>query len=203
LAFLISFDVEVNLLQDLTGPDGGLKTALRQTQINAPLGGSLVRGMPGGAIPHSNPRSALLYDAVYLASQEKMRHETGRKALIILTDGFDWGSQKTLTQAIEAAQKSDTTIYVLLLFNPVFGYDKSDMKRLCEETGGRMIVVDKKSHKPKETLQSLSDELHSQYYIGYIPTDNRADGVLRKVEVRTKSSDYHVQVRKGYYAPKE
>jgi len=201
LAFLISFDVEVDLMHDLTGPGGALTMALHQMQINAPPDGAWISGSTGEIAPRSAP-GALLYDAIYLACSDKMRHEVGRKVLIILTDGFDQGSQATMRQAIESAQTSDTSVYVLLLFNPVFGSDVSDMRRLCKETGGRMMMVDKKADNRQLELQQLCDELRSQYYIGYVSTDKRADGTFRKVEVRTKESGYHIQVRKGYYAPK-
>jgi VWFA-related protein len=202
LAFLISFDVNVDLLQDLTARSQDLRTALRKTEINTGGGGGMP-GMGGGPIPQAHPRGTLLYDAVYLASHEKLMHEIGRKALIIFTDGEDEGSQTTLGQAIEAAQKADTIVYVLLVYDPRFIRGDREMRRLCEETGGRVIVVGTKPDKLKKALQEVSDELRSQYYIGYTPTDRKADGTFRKVEIHTKSQEYRVQARKGYYAPRE
>ena len=202
LAFLISFDVNVDLLQDFTARGQDLRVALRKTQINTGGGGGMP-GLGGGPIPQSHPKGTLLYDAVYLASQEKLRHEVGRKALIIFTDGNDEGSDTTLDQAIEAAQKADAIVYVLLVYDPMFIRGDREMRRLCQETGGRVIVVGTKPEKLKKALQEVSDELRSQYYIGYTPNNTKADGTFRKVELRPKSQDYRVQVRKGYYAPRE
>ena len=202
LAFLMSFDVNVDLLQDLTGRAQDLRTALHKTEINTGGGGGMP-GMGGGPIPQSRPRGTLLYDAIYLASQEKLRHEVGRKALIIFTDGNDEGSQTTLGQAIEAAQKADTIVYVLLVYDPMFIRGDREMRRLCEETGGRVLIVGTQVKKLKQALEEVSNELRSQYYIGYTPSDNKADGSFRKVDVHTKSQDYVVQARKGYYAPRE
>ena len=202
LAFLISFDVNVDLLQDLTARSQDLRAALRKTQINTGGGGG-IPGMGGGPIPHARPRGTLLYDAIYLASQEKLKHEVGRKAMIIFTDGDDQGSQTSLGQAIEAAQKADTIVYVILVYDPRFIRGDREMRRLCEETGGRVIVVGTKPDKLKKALEEVSDELRSQYYIGYTPANRKADGGFRKVEIHTKTEDYRVQARKGYYAPRE
>jgi VWFA-related protein len=203
LAFLISFDVNVDLLQDLTTRDQDLRAALRKTQINTGGGGGIIPGMGGGPVPQARPRGTLLYDAVYLASAEKLRHEVGRKAMIIFTDGEDEGSQTPLGQAIEAAQKADTIVYVLLIYDPRFIRGDREMRRLCEETGGRLIIVGNAPEKLKKAMREVSDELRSQYYIGYTPSNRKADGSFRKVEVHSKDSDNKVQARKGYYASKE
>lgn len=202
LAFLISFDVNVDLLQDFTARPQDLRAALRKTQINTGGGGG-IPGMGGGPVPQARPRGTLLYDAIYLASQEKLRTEVGRKAMIIFTDGDDQGSQTSMAQAIEAAQKADAMIYVLLIYDPRYRTGSHEMQRVCNETGGRMIPVGNNPEKLKQALQQVSDELRSQYYIGYTPTNRRADGGFRKVDVRPKNNEYKVQARKGYYAPKE
>ena len=202
LAFLISFDVNVDLLQDLTARSQDLRAALRKTAINTGGGGG-IPGLGGGPVPHAHPRGTLLYDAIYLASEEKLKHEVGRKAMILFTDGKDEGSQTSLGQAIEAAQRADTIVYVLLVYDPRFIKGDHEMGRLCQETGGRVIVVGTKPDKLKKALQEVSDELRSQYYIGYTPANRKADGGFRKVEIHTKTEDYRVQARKGYYAPKE
>lgn len=202
LAFLLSFDVNVDLLQDMTTSGSDLRAALRQTRINTGGGGGLP-GMGGGPIPQQHPRGTLLYDAIYLAAQEKLTHEVGRKAIIILTDGDDEGSQMSMNQAIEAAQKADALVYVLLVFDPMFRNGGHEMQRVCDQTGGRLIPVGNRPEKLKKALKEVSDELRSQYYIGYTPSNRKTDGSFRKVEVRPKDSNYRVQVRKGYYAPKE
>ncbi len=132
--------------------------------------------MGGGPIPQARPRGTLLYDAIYLASQEKLKHEVGRKAMIIFTDGDDEGSQTSLGQAIEAAQKADAIVYVLLVYDPRYINGDREMRRLCQETGGRVILVGTKPDKLKKALQEVSDELRSQYYIGYTPTTEKPTG---------------------------
>ena len=204
-AFVISFDVNVDLLQDFTNSVHDLKAALNKARINTGGGGGPLPGLGGGPIPTGTPRGTLLYDAIYLASHDELSHEVGRKAMIILTDGEDQGSQLRIKDAIEASQKSDSIVYVLLIADRGFygfgGYSGDrEMKKLAEETGGRVIEVGNKFEKLKQAFDQISQELRSQYNIGYTPTNNKRDGTFRKVDIRTKQSGYKIQARSGYYA---
>src|SRR5579864_2949859 len=204
-AFVIDFDVNVDLLQDFTNDVRRLKAALNKAKINTGGGsGGGIPGLGGGPIPTSNPRGTLLYDAVYLAAHDELSHEVGRKAMILLTDGEDQGSQLRIRDAIEAAQKSDSICYVLLIADRGFygfgGYSgDSEMKKLAGETGGRVIEVGNKFDKLKEAFEQIAKELRSQYNIGYTPTNNTQDGTFRKIELRSKQG-YKIQTRSGYYA---
>ena len=122
-AFLLSFDVNVDLLQDFTNSARMLSHALDKAQINTAggNGGSGIPGLGGGTVPiQGTPKGTLLYDAIYLASKDKMSEQNGRKALIILTDGDDQGSDHKIQDAIAAAQKSNTIVYVILIADPGF-----------------------------------------------------------------------------------
>jgi VWFA-related protein len=203
-AFVIGFDVNVDLLQDFTNDIHRLKAALNKTKINTGGGGGSLPGLGGGPIPTSNPRGTLLYDAVYLAAHDELAHEVGRKAMILLTDGEDQGSQLRVKDAIEAAQKSDSIVYVLLIadrgFYGGFGYSgDSEMKKLATETGGRVIEVGNKFDKLKDAFDQIARELRSQYNLGYTPTNSTQDGTFRKIELRSKQG-YKIQSRSGYYA---
>ena len=200
-AFLISFDVNVDLLQDFTNSEHDIRKGMNTAKIN---GGGAVGGLPGigqGPVPIGNPKGTLLYDAVYLAAHDKLRSEVGRKALVLLTDGEDQGSQLKLQDALEAAQKSDAIVYVLLISDSgvAAGTGAGLMKKLCEETGGRVIHVGNNRDKLEKAFDQVSTELRSQYSIGYTPNNNKHDGTFRKVEIKTKEG-YKVQARKGYYA---
>jgi VWFA-related protein len=205
MAFVIDFNVGVKLLQDFTGSVRRLKTALNSVKIDngGQVGG--IPGMGGGPVPTiGTPKGTLLYDAVYLASHDQMGQQVDRKAMILLTDGVDQGSQYKIKDAIEAAQKSDTIIYVLLCADRGFygfgGYGGGgDMKKMTAETGGRVIEVGNKPEKLKAAFDQISQELRSQYYIGYVPTNPLKDGGYRKVEIHSKEQ-YKIQARSGYYA---
>jgi VWFA-related protein len=207
LAFVISFDVDSNLLQDFTNSTRRLREALNTARINAPP--SSCGGLPGaggGPLPcSSNPKGTVLYDTVYLAAHDQLAQQVGRKAMILLTDGEDQGSQLKINDAIEAAQKSDSICYVLLIADRGFygfgGYSGDrEMKKLASETGGRVIDVGNKSDKLKEAFDQIAHELRSQYNVGYTPTNPALDGTFRKVEIHTNEKDYKIQARSGYYA---
>jgi VWFA-related protein len=207
-AFVISFDVDITLLQDFTNSVSRLKHALNTAKINT--GGVGCSGGPigpQGPIPCSSTgaRGTALYDAVYLASHDELSHEVGRKAMILLTDGEDQGSRLKIKEAIEAAQKADAICYVLLIADRGFygfgGYSgDSEMKKLTQETGGRMIEVGNKIEKLRDAFDQISRELRSQYNIGYTPTNGVRDGSFRKVDIKPKQTDYKIQARSGYYA---
>jgi VWFA-related protein len=126
--------------------------------------------------------------------------------MILLTDGEDEGSQLRIKDAIEAAQKSDSIVYVLLCADRGFyggfgGYSgDSEMRKLTGETGGRVIEVGNKIDKLRDAFNQIANELRSQYNIGYTPTNSAKDGSFRKVEIRAKDKDYKIQSRTGYYA---
>src|SRR5271156_2591098 len=201
-AFLISFDVNLDLLADYTNNAHALAHAMDQAQINIGSGG-------GGGLPSGTPRGTLLYDAVYSATHEKLSQETGRKAIIILTDGEDQGSVQKLQGAIEAAQKSNTIVYVLLCADRGFygrgiytvGYSgDSVIRKMAEETGGRVIDVGNNGKKMEGAFAQIEEELRTQYVASYTPTNAKLDGSYRKIDIEVKGDGLKAQSRKGYYA---
>jgi VWFA-related protein len=117
--FLIHFDHEVELLEDLTSSRQKLESALQliENPERDSSGGGYGGGQGGGGgrgHGRGGGGGTLLYDAVYLASNEVMKKQQGRKALIVLTDGVDHGSKETLETAIESAQRADTLVYSIL-----------------------------------------------------------------------------------------
>jgi VWFA-related protein len=206
LAFVISFDVNVDLLQDFTNSVHSLKAALNSARINTGGGAGSIPGLGGGPVPSSSiPKGTLLYDGIYLAAHDELAQQVGRKAMVILTDGEDQGSQLRIQDAIEAAQKSDSIVYVLLCADRGFygfgGYSgEGQMKKLTQETGGRVIEVGNKMDKLKQAFDQISQELRSQYNVGYTPSNAALDGTFRKVEIHARNKDYKIQARTGYYA---
>src|SRR5271156_6181670 len=204
LAFVMGFDSDVDLLQDFTNSTRLLKKAMNNAKIG---GGGGMSGMGGGPVPTmSHGCCTMLYDAVYLAAHDELAQQVGRKAMILLTDGEDEGSQLKIKDAIEAAQKSDSIVYVLLCADRGFyggfgGYSgEGEMKKMTQETGGRVIDVGNKYEKLKEGFDQIANELRSQYNIGYSPINAALDGTFRKVEIHASNKDYKIQSRAGYYA---
>ena len=209
-AFLISFGKSTDLLQDYTNSARQLSSALRDLRGD---GGGPV-GI--GPIPNSGPvptvgtpKGTLMFDAIYLAANEKLKSEVGRKALILITDGEDQGSTYDRRAAIEAAQRGDAIVYSIYYVDRQFysggglsfggGGGEGDLRKISEETGGRVFSVSKK-HPLDEVFKEIQDELRSQYSVSYSSTNSKRDGSFRHIEIKTDNSDYRVQARAGYYA---
>jgi VWFA-related protein len=244
-AFLIHFDFDVELLQDLTNSRRKLEDALndmetagmRRTSSGDPGGGYPGGGYPGGGYPgggypgggypggrrgrggypgggqRRRGGGTSLYDAIFLASDELMRKQKGRKALILLSDGADNGSRETLGNAIESAQRADTLVYSILFQDPDFGgmggfgrmgrfpVDQPDGKRVMQqisrETGGRFFEVSRKVP-INQVFAEIEEDLRNQYSIGYTPEDSAA-ATYRHIHLTTKQKGLTVQTREGYY----
>jgi VWFA-related protein len=266
-AFVIQFARTVELLQDLTGSRPKLQAALQQLDTTAPDSGN--SGSSGGNGGNSgndtNDTSGTngghrgfggggtaLYDAVFLAADDLMSKQKGRKALVVLTDGEDRGSKERLADAIEKAQRADTIIYAIYFKGSEpqqggqrggggrhggigfpgggggypgggGGYPgggggrrggggqpeqrvdgKKVLERMTNETGGRMFEVSKKETVAK-IFGEISQELRSQYRLGYTPdTETAAEG-YHKIDLAFTGKDkakFTIQTRDGYYTGK-
>jgi VWFA-related protein len=204
LAFLISFGSDAELLQDYTSSPSLLRHGLDGLQVNSDVG-----GLQPGPVPTINhPKGTILYDAVYLAAHDQLKGQVGRKVLVLITDGEDQGSSYKIQDAIEAAQRADAIIYGFYYVDRAFYYGNgisfggtsdSALKRMAEETGGRVFHIDRR-HTLMDAFQELQDEMRSQYAIGYSPTNDAKDGTFRRIDIRPSDKHWKVQARKGYYA---
>jgi VWFA-related protein len=192
---VVSFDFDVDLLLDFTDDRAQIERAINRARIGAVTGGV----MTPGPIP-SNIGGTHFFDAVYLACNEKLATEAGRKALVIITDAQDQGSKVKLKEAIEAAQRTDTVVHVLLIHDPGFPWRPDVAKKLSDETGGRTIELSSE-RKLMEAFDQISEELRTQYTVGYYPENAVKDGKFRKIRVATTNKEYKILARKGYYAP--
>jgi VWFA-related protein len=257
-AFLIRFDREVELLQDLTASREKLEKSLElltQTQetdrdpngnggngggnqgggggggypggggIGFPGGGGMGRhgggGYPrggGGGGQRRGGGGTKLYDGIYLAADEILSKQTGRKAMILLTDGEDNGSKTYLEEAIGSTQKADTLGYAVRIADDEIGsmaprgfggggrgggQDRPDgkkvLKQIASETGGGYYEYGKKKSLD-DIYAEIEDELRNQYSIGYTSDHVGDDKGFRKIELTVGQKGYVVQARKGYYS---
>jgi VWFA-related protein len=193
--FLMQFDSAVEMRQSLTNLVGKLDDALAYVDSETV---KQLRMQGGGG--------TLLYDAVVKASDEVMKKLTGRKALIVLSDGVDFGSNGTRRDAVEAAQRADTLIYSILYSDPgaygLFGggHDgKKVLEGMSEETGGSFFEVSKKQ--PIDSLfEILQQELRTQYSLGYISDKPVEVSGFRKIQVIVRQKGLQVQARRQYWA---
>lgn len=204
LAFVLHFDLYVELLQDFTSDRARLERAIDRTRINAGGSGALPGTFPGVSVGGTH-----LYDAVYLAAHDMLKNEIGRKVVIVLTDGEDQGSKVSLDDALESAQKSDVIIYSIATIDRGF-YRGSGMgfggegvlEKLSKQTGGRVLRASRRQDLA-EAFQQIADELRTQYLLGYTPTNTAHDGSFRRIRVKVRDGRDKVQARRGYYAPSD
>jgi VWFA-related protein len=231
-AFLIHFDREVELLQDLTGSREKLRAGLEQ--LDTPSFSNTSAGSGGGSGSgrgHGHGGGGtLLYDSIYLASNELMKKQHGRKALIILTDGVDHGSKESLNTAIASAQRADTAVYSILFadedaygagsrggYGGHGGYggggrgsggrypqqDHPDGKKVLERISketGGQLFEVKKKLSIEQIYAEIEEELRNQYSLAYTPDRPGDDSTYHLIHVTVSQKDLTVQAREGYYS---
>lgn len=191
LALIMNFDRGVSLVQDFTADIRRLSKAIQSVAIG------------GGTSVH---------DAVFLACDEKLKRETGRKAIILISDGEDTTSKLKIKDAIESAERADVIIYAIsnrsgghvMPFSRVGvgGGDDGTLKKYAETTGGRAFFPSKPQDF-KKAFDAIQEELRSQYVISYSSTNPTKDGGYRALRVSVPNQkNLKVRAKKGYYASK-
>ena len=205
-AFVIHFDREIELLQDLTSSRQRLEVAVASLEVFTPF------SYPRPGFPGRRRGGTALYDAVYLAANEVMRKQQGRKALILLSDGEDNASRVNLSRAIESTQMADTLVYCIHIADPYMaqmrgrrpmpgGVDgKKVLKRIAEESGGGFFEGMTNEKSLAKTYRQIEDELRSQYNLGYSSDPPAAVGEYHRIQVKVRDKSLIVQNREGYYA---
>ncbi len=193
--FIMQFDMAMMLRQGLTSSFGKLNDAL--SYVDTPTRQEL-------AMSAGTSKGTVLYDAVVKACKDIMQRQNGRKALILLTDGVDFGSDATLTDAVEAAERSDTLLYSILFSDSGFysfgGADGSRaLQKMSRETGGGFFEVSKKNG-IQQIYDVIQDELRSQYSMGYVSDLPVRISEFRKIQLSTKQKGLVIQARDRYWA---
>ena len=189
-AFTLGFDTSHEITQEWTNSTEKLTSGIRMMR-------------PGGG--------TAFYDAVYLASRDKLLKELDkektttpvRRAMIILSDGDDNQSRVTLSEAIEMAQRAEVIVYTIST-NLAPNSDRGDriLKELAEATGGR-VFHPFKIEDVADAFRDIQEELRSQYVLAYKPQTLAADGAFHPIEIQALNKKYKVRARRGYYAPKQ
>jgi VWFA-related protein len=194
--FIMQFDMAVMMRQELTGSRNKLDEVL--SVVDTPTRQELQLQQGGGT---------LLYDAMYKAARDVMANQLNRKALIVMTDGVDTGSESSLAAAIEAAQRSDTLIYSIEFSDegyyggfPGMGPDgRGVLQRMAKDTGGSYYAVTKK-RSIDQIFDAIQTELRSQYSIGYVSDEPVRISEFRKLQLTTDRKGVALQYRDRYWA---
>ena len=190
LAEIIDFDSRVDILQGFTNDVELLERAIGQTSA-------------GG--------STALYNALYISLKELKRapvstEEVRREAIVVLSDGEDTSSLVTFEEVLELAKRSETAIYTIGLKaddrRPRSGFIEADfvLRQLAQETGGRSFFPERVEDLPA-IYEQISDELSSQYTLGYTSSNPLRNGQWRRIIVRVDRDAVTARTKQGYYAP--
>ncbi|HMK30849.1 MAG TPA: VWA domain-containing protein [Terriglobales bacterium] len=228
LGFILSYHARVDTLQLPTSDTDLLQQRVDEirnwaTTFGTPDQAPPPRTFPGPippigptGVPYNQHREAHLYDALRVSTLRYLRHEVGRKAVVVVAMSGDSRSESTLEDALEVLLQNDVIAYVLQIYDPprdsthrdhcdvIHTYERDEhgeevLKKLAEATGGRMLEV-RGMDKLNAALDEISDELHQQYSLGYYPENQNWDGKFRKIRIVTRQQGYKVYARKGYYA---
>jgi VWFA-related protein len=194
--FVMQFDMAVLLRQPLTSSRRELEATL--PYVDTPTRRDLSLQTGGGT---------LLYDAIVQASNTVLKNQNDRKAMIVLSDGGENGSTATLTDAIEAAQRSDALIYSILFSDSSYGGPsffggldgKGILQKLSKETGASFYEVSKKQG-IEQIYGAIQEELRSQYNLGFVSDQPNGISEFRTLKLSTKQKGLVVQYRERYWA---
>jgi Ca-activated chloride channel homolog len=181
-AFVMGFHGDRVLEQGMTNDVGRLAGAVRRLEV-------------GG--------NTALFDAVIAASRmlEHTGRGTGRRALVLISDGMDTASSRSLEQSVEAALRAGVVVYALSS-NPVrAGIGDHVLRQIATGTGGRLLPA-RRERELAHAFTRVEEELRSQYALAYKPADLEADGSYRRIELRTRQRGLRVHARPGYFAPR-
>jgi VWFA-related protein len=200
--FVLRFGANVQFLAHRTADTAVLSAAIDQLEIE-PNAAARPHGRPTGHI-HRGPHH--LYDAIALGAAEMAMSPPGRKVLILLSDGYEQDSQTSQKAAIDATVRAGAAVYSINVVDPVLDLvpsftraGRAALARLSEQTGGRLFVV-KPYYEAPSAFAEIADELPSQYFLGYTPSDRRHDGSFRRIQVSVSNPNYTTRTRWGYYA---
>jgi Ca-activated chloride channel family protein len=200
-AFLIGFANHVRLVSDFTSSSNQILDELKRYEKHS------------GEFDEIGPRDeerdlgTAFYDAIYYSATEKLSDETsGRKVLIIFSDGEDNSSAHNMMETIEAAQAENIPLFCIRYtergkhgkLTARNKYGISVMARLAQESGGEDYDAEKKDL--KESFREISDELRSSYELAYNSTHTERDGYFRKIVIHSKTPGLTVRAKTGYYA---
>ncbi|MCZ6514556.1 MAG: VWA domain-containing protein [Acidobacteria bacterium] len=184
-AFVVSFDVEAALVQDLTHDLEDLSESIRSLQS-----GGVTR----------------LYDAIYFASKEKLHLTPApdpyvRRALIILSDGIDNQSDYSREEVLAMSQRAEVILYAIST-NRTRMSNRGDkiLKRLAGETGG-LAFFPVNTDDLHRNFESIAKELRNQYSLAYVSTNRNRDGTFRQISIKARKKKLRVRARSGYFAP--
>ena len=207
---VISFTGESTLEQGLTNNVNRLRHAIERVQFTPPsgyVGGGVVVGTPPISGQNAQVQgSTAIWDSIWITSSDVLgpAPEKTRRAIILLSDGYDTFSRKKLDDAVQAALRAEAVIYSIGIGDNFYdGVDEATLKKISERTGGRAYFP-RDENQLRQAFMQIQDEMRSQYLIAYEPTNRALDGSYRKIEIQLANQELAKKVklthRQGYFA---
>ena len=216
-AAVVSFTGEVTLEQGFTGNPERLRRAVDRIEFVPPSGtyiggGVVVGGGRQGTPPISDTNQTLagataIWDAVWATSNELLSDsaENTRRAVILLTDGYDTISQVKMHEAIARAQKADALVYAVGIGDTYQGgVDGGSLRKITEQTGGRAYFP-RNERELREAFVQIQRDLREQYLVAYSPSNKARDGSYRRIQIEVvdpemRKQNLKLNYRPGYFA---
>jgi VWFA-related protein len=208
-AMIVEVAQQARLISGLTGSIDRLNTAVEEIGTRegkrARTGAMLGPPCRNAGFPHSCGGTALWHGLYYAAKE--LKPVIGRKAIVVLSDGMDTGSDISLTDLIEMAQSAETVVYSIKYANPMRFVSitatiaqavSRGLERLSRETGG--LTFSNPGRKTPEVFSQIESDLRNLYVLGFTPPDDVRDGKFHKLEVKAIGDGLAVRSRSGYWA---
>ena len=176
---VVQFDSDVRLLHDFSTDPSKLAEAIMEVRAEG---------------------ATRLYDAIWVTVRDLLRHQAGRRVLVVLSDGADTRSSVSWQRAIRTAQSHDVVIYGVGVKSSGFDADFEKLKRFARATGGRFVNSKANLKRLRQAFNGIRRDLGNQYSLGYVSSNSKADGSFRKIRVALARSGLKVRHREGYYA---
>jgi Ca-activated chloride channel family protein len=180
LAAVIQFDSELNLVRDFTDDVGLLERSIDGIRA-------------GGATK--------LYDAIWVAVEDLLQHQVGRRVIVVLSDGDDTQSETKDKDAIQLAQERDVMIFAIGVRSPRARANFGKLKEFARDTGGFFVDSRARLDDLEAAFSRINEAVKNQYSIGYTSSNPKHDGTFRTIEVRLRDRDLKIIHRRGYYSP--
>ncbi len=196
--FMLGFGNHLKLISDFSQSGSELTDRLKRYQHDN-------KHFPELGPKEDRELGTAFYDSIYYSVTEKLTSETGRRALLVFSDGEDNSSSHDMMTAIEAAQAANVLVYTVRYTEKHRGqltarnhYGIRVMDRIAKETGGKAIdteVTDANTY-----FQQIAEELRTSYELAYYPTNPIPDDTFRKIVIRPKQPGLTVRSKTGYFS---
>ncbi len=197
-AFLVGFGNHIRLVSDFSRSGAEMLSSWKGYKKDT-------KRFPEMGPKEARDLGTAFYDSIFYSIEEKMSRESGRRALLIFSDGEDNSSSHDMMTTIEAAQSANVQLFAIRYTQTEHGkltarnqYGMRVMDRIARETGG--IHIDAQEVDPHTYFQKIAEELRTSYELGYYPYNETKDGTFRKVVVRVKRPGLTVRSRTGYFS---